>query len=86
MRVVQSAPPKSPTRLSFEDALKGTDLLTDRAQNADFHRKQQIFADSHQVLLSELVFGKGMRTATFHFSESGGSLNRPDLFTELPFL
>ena len=25
-----------------------------------------------------------MRTATFHFSESGGSLNRPDLFTELP--
>ena len=29
---------------------------------------------------------KGMRTATFQFSESGGSLNRPDLFTELPFL
>ena len=27
---------------------------------------------------------KGMRTATFHFSESGGSLNRPNLFTELP--
>ena len=33
-----------------------------------------------------LIFGKGMRTATFHFSESGGSLNGPDLFTELPFL
>ena len=31
-------------------------------------------------------FGKGIRTATFHFSDSGGSLNRPDLFTELPFL
>ena len=29
---------------------------------------------------------KGMRTATFHLSESGGSLNHPDLFTELPFL
>ena len=35
---------------------------------------------------SELIFGKGMRTATFHFLESGGSLNRPDLFTELPSL
>ena len=34
----------------------------------------------------ELIFGKGMRTAASHFSESGGSLNRPDLFTELPFL
>ena len=29
---------------------------------------------------------KGMRTATFQFAESGGSLNGPDLFTELPFL
>ena len=27
-----------------------------------------------------------MRTATFQFSESGGSLNGPNLFTELPFL
>ena len=27
-----------------------------------------------------------MRTATFQFSESGGSLNGSDLFTELPFL
>ena len=34
---------------------------------------------------SERIFGKGMRTATFHFSESSGSLNGPDLFTELPF-
>ena len=34
----------------------------------------------------QLIFGKGMRTATFHFSEAGNSLNRPDLFTELPFL
>ena len=34
----------------------------------------------------ELIFGKGMRTATFRLSESEGSLNRPDLFTELPFL
>ena len=32
-----------------------------------------------------MIFGKGMRTATFQFSESGGSLNGPDLFTELPF-
>ena len=31
-------------------------------------------------------FWKGMRTATFQFSESGGSLNGPGLFTELPFL
>ena len=30
--------------------------------------------------------GKGMRTATFQFSESGGSVNGPNLFTELPFL
>ena len=34
----------------------------------------------------ELIFGKGMRTATFQFAESGGSLNSPNLFTELPFL
>ena len=34
----------------------------------------------------ELIFGKWMRTATFQFSESGGSVNGPDLFTELPFL
>ena len=33
-----------------------------------------------------LIFGKGMRTATFQFSESGGSVNGPNLFTELPFL
>ena len=31
-----------------------------------------------------LIFGKGMRTATFQFSESGGSDNSPNLFTELP--
>ena len=31
-------------------------------------------------------FGKGIRTATFQFSESNGSLNGPDLFPELPFL
>ena len=30
--------------------------------------------------------GKGVRTATFQFSEWGGSLNGLDLFTELPFL
>ena len=29
---------------------------------------------------------KGIWTATFQFSESGGSPNGPDLFTELPFL
>ena len=34
----------------------------------------------------ELIFGKGMRTATFQFSESGGSVNGPKLFTELLFL
>ena len=34
-------------------------------------------------LQPELIFGKGTRTATFQFSESGGSLNGPDLFTEL---
>ena len=31
-------------------------------------------------------FRKGMRTATFHFSQSGGSMNGPNLFTEMPFL
>ena len=40
-----------------------------------------------QIHLSEAeVIAKGMRTATFQFSESGGSLNGADLFTELPFL
>ena len=34
----------------------------------------------------ELNFGKGVRMATFQFSESGSSLNGPDLFSELPFL
>ena len=42
--------------------------------------------DTNMTFCSELIFGKGMRTATFQFSESGGSLNGPDLFTELPFL
>ena len=37
-------------------------------------------------LCEELIFGKGMRTATFQFSESGGSVNGPNLFTQLPFL
>ena len=37
-------------------------------------------------LRSELISGKGMRTATFQFAESGGSVNGPNLFTELPFL
>ena len=73
-------------------ALKGTE---ERAQNADFRRKLQIFADSPPLLeiqafggrrKSKLIFGKGMRTATFQFSESGASVNGPDLFTELPFL
>ena len=32
----------------------------------------------------ESIFGQGMRTATFQFSESGGSVNDPNLFTELP--
>ena len=31
-------------------------------------------------------FQEGVRTATFQLSESGGSLNGPDPFTELPFL
>ena len=30
--------------------------------------------------------GQGMKTATSQFSESGVSLNGPDLFTQLPFL
>ena len=34
----------------------------------------------------ELIFGKGMRTATFQFSESDSSVNGPNLFTEWPFL
>ena len=34
----------------------------------------------------ELLFGQLMRRATLLFSESGGSLNGPNLFTELPFL
>ena len=33
----------------------------------------------------ELIFGKGMRTAAFQFSECSSSLNRPDLFTEIAF-
>ena len=36
-------------------------------------------------LFLELIFRKGRRTATFQFSESGGSVNGPNLFTELPF-
>ena len=31
-------------------------------------------------------FREGVEDSNFHFPESGGSLNRPDLFTELPFL
>ena len=34
----------------------------------------------------ELIFGEGMGRATFQFSESGGSVNDPNLYTELPFL
>ena len=34
----------------------------------------------------ELIFMKGMSTAAFQFSESGGSLHGRNLFTELPLL
>ena len=37
------------------------------------------------TLSLELIFGKGRRTATFQFSESGGSVNGPNLFTDSPF-
>ena len=40
--------------------------------------RTNIFTDTRTFLIFRA------RTATFHFSESGGSLNRPDLFTELP--
>ena len=36
---------------------------------------------SHHVMDGQWIW-----TATFRFSESSGSLNGPDLFTELPFL
>ena len=45
-----------------------------------------VFMSTPQAHESELIFGKGMRTATFQFSECGGSLNGRDLFAELPFL
>ena len=43
-------------------------------------------SDCMRCTSSELILEKGMRTATFQFSESGGSVNGPNLFTELPFL
>ena len=42
---------------------------------------------THLALPLRADFREGdVRTATFHFPDSGGSLNRPNLFTELPFL
>ena len=40
------------------------------------------FQDAHTASNKSRFSGRGMRTATFQFSESGGSLNGPDLFTE----
>ena len=42
--------------------------------------------DSAMIHKIRADFGQGMRRATFQFSESGGSVNGPNLFTELPFL
>ena len=39
---------------------------------------------SRKILRAD--FREGDLAATFQFSESGGSLNGPDLFTDLPFL
>ena len=55
--------------------LAGSSSVPGQGQESEKRRLEQ-----------ELIFGKGMRTATFQFSESGGSRNGPDLFTELPFL
>ena len=44
---------------------------TGKGTGKSMHRRCQNY--------TELIFGKGMRTATFQFSESGGSLNGPDL-------
>ena len=40
---------------------------------------------SHSAFFQELSFGKGMSAENFEFSESGGSLNGRNLFTELLF-
>ena len=63
--------------IQIDDLARGVasqDLLWDDGET--------IFAVRHLVWAD---FGKGMRTAIFQFSESDGSLNGPDLFTELPF-
>ena len=63
-----------------------SDLLAQRQSTGDAGKgtatKQK--SETLRFLLSEPIFGKGMRTATFQFSESGGSLNGPDLFVALP--
>ena len=65
----------------------GFGILIERAQYHPVPALDEIsFPDAFCLPQSELIFGKGMRTATFQFSESGSSLNDPDLFTELPFL
>ena len=49
--------------------------------------KSDIF---HAQLLENILlrddFREGDEDSNFQFSESGGSLNGPDLFTEVPFL
>ena len=54
-----------------------------RVSNAARFSKCRFSAELEKL---ELIFGKWIWTATFQFSESSGSLNGQDLFTELPFL
>ena len=60
--------------------------MTTAERAADLEGTSTPFLENHSSFCSKLLLGKGMRTATFQFSESGGSLNGLNLFTELPFL
>ena len=75
--------PKTCGNCRFLDSLSGAqEGKSIRMQIAQFVPQNCLLRSEGK---SEPIFGQGMRTATFQFSESGGSVNGPNLFTELPF-
>ena len=78
-----------PGRVSFSLQIYITVLLNSGGSNSRWSeflvRVSSFYGDGDGSLRADFRL-QGMRTATFQFSESGGSVNGPDLFTELPFL
>ena len=79
--------PIGPSRLSRPVELKApTRNIPERVRGTIRPFPEKLGNPPVWKLSKSCFFGKRMRTATFQSSESGSSLNGPDLFIELPFL